>query len=371
MIHIANNFVSSAVHGELVKALSEKIGDQKVVVPIRETGHYGKNSENLEDVQVEYILFNNKVIRFFPLLKVFYIFFLCAGLLIKIVNAETKREVRPTIFAHNFWSDGMIAFFLSFIKPVRYVLVVRNTDVNFFIAKLPHYRWLMRWCIRRSEGLIFVSRAHYDRVLERWPGLITDAKRIQVIANGIDDWWLNHTVVNNNLRPTTACFVGKFNTNKNLNVLIRAAEHVQHIIPDFKLILIGGGSQELFRVTGIQSLPSYVEVVGRKNKKEILEIFRLARLFVMPSLTETFGLVYIEALSQGCSVICSAGEGIDGMWSESFIKAVDPSSPEKLAENMIALLEKYPEGVPVSWINNEISRFNWQRVADKYLEFVS
>ena len=36
-------------------------------------------------------------------------------------------------------------------------------------------------------------------------------------------------------------------------------------------------------------------------------------VFVLPSVNETFGMVYLEAMSQGCIPIGTSGEGIDGI----------------------------------------------------------
>ena len=45
----------------------------------------------------------------------------------------------------------------------------------------------------------------------------------------------------------------------------------------------------------------------------ILSVFKDSDLFVMPSTEETVGLVYLEAMSQGCIPIGTKGEGIDGI----------------------------------------------------------
>lgn len=51
----------------------------------------------------------------------------------------------------------------------------------------------------------------------------------------------------------------------------------------------------------------------RLTREQTLEEFRKAEVFVMISSPETLGLVYLEAMSQGCVAIGSRNEGIDGI----------------------------------------------------------
>lgn len=371
LLHIANNYVSSTVHADLVSAMSRRVRDQDVVVPVRDPSHSPDTSPASGDVSVNSVVFSNRILRFFPLLKVVWVFCKCYPVLKTAAEKSVSRSGRVDVVAHNFWSDGMVAFLLSFFWPTRYLLVVRNTDMNVFIPGLPHYRWLMRWLIKRSFGLVFISGAHHARFCRRWPGLASRANSVRVVPNALSDWWLDQLLTDSLHRPNQACFVGKFNRNKNLGVLLRAGQRVYDSLPDFRLVLVGGSKSELLSLTGRSEVPAFVEVYGHANREELRAVYRQSRVFVMPSLTETFGLVYVEALSQGCAVICSKGEGIDGMWNEPFVRAVNPASDEGLAETMLALLRDCPEGIPVSWAGREIGPFSWDNVADKYLEFFS
>ncbi len=369
MVHIANNFISSSVHASLIVAISREVDQQKVIVPIRDRSHKGMNEGGCPGVTFKYILFNNNLIRYFPLLKVIFLS-LKGYFVFRSFNESQDREPEVLdVVAHNFWSDGMLAFFNSFFVPMRYMLVVRNTDINYFVAKLPHYRWLMRWAIRRSEGLVFVSKSHFQRFEARWPGLLRCARKVEIVPNAISDWWLSNVIDKPLSREKQACFVGRFDKNKNLVNLLKASRIVHQAMPDFKLVLAGGERSDFLSVTGLSAVPEYVEIVGKLAGEDLLKIYRSSRLFAMPSFTETFGLVYLEALSQGCSVICSSGEGIDGMWDEPFIRSVDPKSVSDLAKTMIDLVDGYPEGIPARWSSAEIGRFGWERVAKKYLEF--
>ena len=369
MIHISNNFVSSSVHANLIAALYRESGQQKVIVPIRDRSQRGINEESCSGVSFEYIDFNNAFIKYFPLLKVMFLSLKCYFVFRSFYKFREQRADGFSVVAHNFWSDGMLAFINSFFFPMRYMLVVRNTDVNYFIAKLPHYRWLMRRAIRRSEGLVFVSKSHFQRFEARWPGMLRCARKVEVVPNAISDWWLDNLLDQPLARSKQACFVGRFDKNKNLVNLVKAAGIVHRGMPDFRLVVAGGERSDFLSATGLRSVPEFVDIAGKLAREDVLKIYRSSRVFAMPSFTETFGLVYLEALSQGCSVICSSGEGIDGMWDEPFIRAVNPNSVNDLARMMIELINAYPKGIPESWSSAEIGKFEWNRVAERYLEF--
>jgi len=368
MIHISNNFVSSNVHASLVSFLSGQEKQQLVIVPVRDRTHIGLNSSGLDGVAFRYIKFSN-FLRYFPLIKVIYLAARCYRILRECVRKEGRGVGSPRVIAHNFWSDGMLAYFNSLFIPMRYTLVVRNTDINYFVAKLPHYRWLMKRAIKGSEGLVFVSRSHYLRFSDRWPELMHCARKVEVIPNGLSSWWLDKVSLHSNFRSNQVCFVGRFNQNKNLANLVKAALIVNEQVPDFRLVLVGGDEAEFCAAAKLNSVPRFVDIRGRLEKEELLEVYRASRLFAMPSFTETFGLVYLEAMSQGCSVICSAGEGIDGMWDEPFIRAVNPADEKEIAIAMLELLQEYAEGIPVEWRVEEIHKFGWKTAGRRYLEF--
>lgn len=278
---------------------------------------------------------------------------------------KSEKRVAKCI-AHNFWSDGVPVFLLSFLFRFNYFLVVRSTDIDLFIPKLPHYRWLMRMMVKRSGGLVFISKAHKSRFCERWPVLADGAARIEVIPNGINEFWHDNKLKIQAKRPPRACFVGKFSATKNVARLIDASNLVLSEFPDFQLILVGGDQEAAKDILGAE-LPDHVKVKGKLNSKsELAEIYRGSRVFIMPSLKETFGLVYIEAMSQGCTLVCSRGEGIDGMFSSPCVRSVDPESIVEISDALVNMLREYENGCPTEWIESEMNLFKWENVARRY-----
>jgi len=85
----------------------------------------------------------------------------------------------------------------------------------------------------------------------------------------------------------------------------------------------------------------------------------------MPSITETFGLVYTEAMSQGMPVIYSEKQGFDGQFKEGIIGYhVNSFNAEEIAKKILKIISNY----------EKISRnclkyshlFDWKNISGKY-----
>jgi phosphatidyl-myo-inositol dimannoside synthase len=87
--------------------------------------------------------------------------------------------------------------------------------------------------------------------------------------------------------------------------------------------------------------PDAVRFLGYVPDEELPDLYRLADLFVMPSATEGFGIVYLEAAACGLRVLGGAADGSsDAIRDESVGEAVDPGNTKALYDSVVRLLEK-------------------------------
>lgn len=365
VVHICNNYTSSKVHAWIAQNMADVFERQTIVIPVRTKQELQVARQSTDNIVLVPVFFRNSVIRFFPLAKAFCIFLLC----FRHISRSFEAGKTKAIIAHNFWSDGLTAFFYSLFSSASYTLVVRNTDINIFVPKLPHYRWLMKLMISRARALIFVSEAHRKLFAKRFPQLYAAAGQVEVIPNGISDYWLD-SEVDGSWRPERVCYVGKFNRNKNLGRLVAACEQLLQRFPGLELVMAGGDDSELEKVLG-RPVPSFVRTLGVINDDVALrDVYRSSRVFAMPSITETFGLVYLEALSQGCAVVCTKLQGIDGMFDLPYVRSVDPLSTGEICEAVSDLLV-YEHGVGGQQMKAHLLKFSWRRIGQVYSEVVS
>lgn len=84
----------------------------------------------------------------------------------------------------------------------------------------------------------------------------------------------------------------------------------------------------------------------------------------MPSVKESFGLVYAEALSQGLPIIYSSGEGFDGHFSNYDVGvSVDPYSVNEIVDAILYILANYQKMSDRALIYAK--QFSWKIIAEK------
>ena len=191
-------------------------------------------------------------------------------------------------------------------------------------------------------------------------------EKSQIIPNGVNPYWLEHWQIRSDTPASSnnILYVGLFDDNKNVLRLMQAVLQLQQQMPDIHLDLVGGGGnreQEVLNL--VQQHPDTFRYLGKVYDKEKLQhIYAGNRVFAMPSLHETFGLVYVEALSQGLALLYTKGEGIDGLFEEKVGEAVTPTDVNEIAEALKRLLTQ-----PEQYQRPEaFARFDWKEIAKKY-----
>lgn len=367
IVHICNNYVSSKVHRELVSSLAGCGVEQEVFIAIRQSGDCGKNEFENEKVSFDYQKYPGFILKYFPVLKVLWIFLLFR----RNRGRRTMKRGQDIILAHTLWSDGAVAYINKIIFGTPYVAVVRNTDLNWFIPKLPHYRWLVKRIVSNAESLVFVSSVYKSKLKDNYPSLYSAAASTAVLPNGLDRFWIDNKLSSSTARPPVVFFAGRFDENKNLPAIYGSVQQARNTLPSLELHLAGGTSADFKRLTGLKEIPDWIKVLGKVNDKDkMLDLYRSASVFLMPSFHETFGLVYLEALSQGCPFIFTRGEGMDGLLDVPFAIAVGPDAINEIEAAILALLEKFPRGVGPDNISDCITRFDWGQISKKYLDLL-
>ncbi len=133
-------------------------------------------------------------------------------------------------------------------------------------------------------------------------------------------------------------FVGQGVQRKGLHHLIRAWQACPR--PGAKLTLV------CYRIDpAIQALidDPTIELRSYVEKDELEALYRRSHVFVMPSLIEGFGLVYLDALAHGCHVIGTANTGLPDMdCSPQMATLVEPGDIAALAAAIDDLIVRAP-----------------------------
>lgn len=367
VLHISNGYADSKVHSNLTRSLDDMGVEQTVYCPVREERFLGRNQFEGNHIRFVFSLCIRSWYK--------YVYHLKRRMLFRDMNRRIDLRNFDVIHAATLFSDGGLALTAHKKYSIPYIVTVRNTDINLYIKKLRHTYWAGREILLKASKIVFISRGEMmefenSDFVKRIYGQIKG--KIMLQPNGIEDFWLQH--VSHELRGGhKVLYIGDFTVNKNVSRLAEAVLQLRKEggYNDVKLIIVGGeklgkiwkNDERLkFMVT---SYPEAIEDKGRMyDKEKLLEVMRDCALFAMPSIHETFGLVYLEALSQNLPVVYTKGQGIDGLFDESVGIGVDAFSVDEIRESIRHILEK-----PEDYGNGKVrfNEFDWHRIAERYI----
>ena len=126
-------------------------------------------------------------------------------------------------------------------------------------------------------------------------------------------------------------YVGSLIKRKHLDVVIRAFSKVAD--NNDRLLVVGGGPEEEYLKGLVKELQLENKIIftGRVSREQVLKYMKEYHIFTLISDDETYGMVYIEAMLQGCLTIASRKGGFDGIIEDGengFI--CDPGNEDEL-----------------------------------------
>lgn len=369
ILHISNDYSGSSVYMHLIKELDDLKVPQIVYNPIRERKRINKNliPFKLPESKIIYsMVLNNSMDRILFRRKIKKI--------VKDIEEKIDLSNVKLIHAHTWYSDGGAAYILAKKFKIPYIVTIRNTDLNLFYKYLFHERGFGHKILKSACEIILISPSYKNRlvklksVLNALPDI---NNKVRVLPNGVDDFWIKNRFIKERQlkegQPVRLLYIGKFNNGKNVVNLIKAVDKLnkQPNYRQYILTIIGGGGDEDHKVKELLKDRKYIHYLGVIiDKEKIKDVFRKSDIFTMPSKSETFGLVYIEALLQSIPVLYTQNEGIDGFYNESIGEKVINSSAHQIAFKINRIVENFSA---YQFNVDEIAKnHNWHLIAKKY-----
>ena len=154
---------------------------------------------------------------------------------------------------------------------------------------------------------------------------------------------------------------------KNVDIIIKTLQKVSF---KYQFEIIGDGPERK-RLMLLAKKDNSIIFRGRMSREATIEKMRESDVFLMVSSPETFGLVYIEAMAQGCITIGSRNEGIDGVIRDGengFL--VKPRNIEELKECLekIVFMPKEQKQEIVHSAYRDAAKMTDENMANKYLQ---
>ncbi|HEY0734526.1 MAG TPA: glycosyltransferase family 4 protein [Herpetosiphonaceae bacterium] len=139
-------------------------------------------------------------------------------------------------------------------------------------------------------------------------------------------------------------FIGQLSPRKGYDLLLRALPVVLHRYPTATVLMVSGLNQEdrakLDQMARELGIAERVQVLGRVEDSELVNLYRAADLYITPTRYEGFGLTLLEAMTAGCPLISTdipvvnetVQHGVNG-WLTRY------DDPEDLARSILTLLD--------------------------------
>jgi len=163
-------------------------------------------------------------------------------------------------------------------------------------------------------------------------------------------------------------FLGRLTIQKGAEFFLKAAQKVMDYNPDTKFVVAGTGDMlpRLISQAIDLGISDRVIFTGRLSEDEVKYIYGISSVYVMPSVSEPFGITALEAISAGTPTIASKTAG----FSEAFKNClkVDFWDTDEMANKIISILRYEPLRKSLS-VNGkqEIDLFTWDNVAKNTL----
>ncbi len=265
---------------------------------------------------------------------------------IRKIRREFGFEI---IHAHNVYPDGFAAVILGTIFRKKVVITAHGLDVN-GLLKQRSIRFVSLSIIGQADKIIAVSSSLKDELIKLGirPG------KIEIIHNGVDVNRFYPMDKNNLLEHLKLAkgtqriiYVGGIIWSKGLKYLLEAFKIVKEKRGRVELLMLGGvtgtywerEAAEIKNLTKELAIDESVKFLGKMPNEKIPQWMNLSDVLILPSLSEGFGVVLIEALSCGIPVISTKCGGPQDIVNDKVGELIDPKDPDGLAEAVIYVLE--------------------------------
>jgi glycogen(starch) synthase len=228
-----------------------------------------------------------------------------------------------------------------------------------------------RMGMHAADKIIAVSYLTRNIIISRYG---VSGSKVEVVYNGVErNGNGNNNNGNGNGNGTgikrdekVVLFLGRITMQKGPDYFLRAAKKVLERMDNVKFVMAGTGDlmHRAVEMAAELGIGSKVLFTGFLRGEDVNKIYKMADLYVMPSVSEPFGIAPLEALDNDVPVIISKQSGVAEVIQHAL--KVDFWDVDEIANKIVAVL-KYPTlGLMLrSHGNYEVRKLRWQDTAQK------
>jgi glycosyltransferase involved in cell wall biosynthesis len=246
-------------------------------------------------------------------------------------------------------SSGLLAYHLCHSRHRPRLVTRVSTTAEQLVA---HNSGLTGWhtrlesaaerrLVRRSDIILTHTHHHRDIFCRAWA---LPAERVALIPHGLALPPAAALHAASPDAPPTLLYVGRFEHRKGIDTLLAALPSVLARFPHARAILAGSDTQNYWQNKFCRENPGLgpdrVSFLGRIDAATLAAHYRTCAIFVGPSRYESFGLIYVEAMSWARPVVaCGAGGVPEVVVDGETGLLVTPGDVDGLARALARLLD--------------------------------
>ena len=272
----------------------------------------------------------------------------------KIGKDIIKKEDIDLIHSHYAFPQGCVGALLKSKFSIPHILTLHGSDALILKNSIKG-RYFFKYAVKNSDRIICVSKYIKNQLDENL------RNKAVVIYNGV-----NKEILYNEGDYNFGLFVGAFVPQKGVDILIEAIKGI-----DFNFKLIGNG--RLYKKIEnfiVKNDLSHVELLGKKSFDEVASFMRKCSFLVVPSRSEGFGMVAVEAMSCSKPVIATRVGGLEEIVIDKYNGLLaKKNDPKDLKEKILELIDNEELRKNLGENGKEFSKnFSWKKCAEKVKE---
>jgi glycosyltransferase involved in cell wall biosynthesis len=285
----------------------------------------------------------------------------------RLVVALARNERFDVIHAHD-WLTFPAGLAMARVSGKPLVVHVHSTefDRSGDHVHQPVYD-IERRGMHGAQRVIAVSMLTKSLCISRYG---VRAGKVDVVYNGIDR-------ESEQPRPgmqiasadKIVLFLGRITMQKGPEYFIGAAKRVLEKYEDVKFVVAGSGDMatRMIELAAHMGIGHKVLFTGFLRGRDVDRIFRMADCYVMPSVSEPFGIAPLEAIDAGVPVIISKQSGVSEVLTH--VLKVDFWDTDEMANKIVAVLRHPPLSATLRHHGSfELRRLTWEGAAQKCVE---
>lgn len=275
---------------------------------------------------------------------------------------------------HFFFSlpTGLLSLLPWAFKNTPYIVSLRGSDVPYYdiYNKKVHLFNLIlkpinRYIWSNAKKVVALSRGLKTTALRTAP-----QQSFEVIPNGVEtDLFKPSLCRKYSAKQFRLITVSRLINRKGIDHILTALAELGD--KDIELLIVGIGRYENFlkEMCNELKLNDIVTFYGYCPREQLFKLYNKADVFILPSLAESFGLVFAEAMACGLPVIGGRTGGVPDLVKEENGILVTPGDVEELKEAIIAMKHIGEERTKIGEINRrKVEKdYSWRSVALIYL----